>query len=207
MKKTLCCIISICIQIISTNWACGEYVLIDRTVAFVGEKVILKSDLEKYVCYVGMKTKKPVETLDKRNLLLKMIDELVLVQEANKTGVGKAGQEEANVMMMMELKGMMDEKSRRCNDTSLDEDFIADSVYREVIVEQLIKNRIEIFVKTTDMDISRYYLSKHGDGKEGYNEEMKEKTERELRAVLVEKELSDYLARVKKRIRIVVPEE
>lgn len=205
MKKTLCCIISICIQIISTNWACGEYVLIDRTVAFVGEKVILESDLEKYVCYVGMKTKKPVETLDKRNLLLKMIDELVLVQEANKTGVVKAGQEEVNVMMV-ELKEMMDEKSRWCSDTRLDEDFIADRAYREVIVEQFVKNRIEIFVKIADRDISQYYLSKHGDDNEGYNEEMKEKTERELRAILVEKELSDYLTRVKKRIRIVVPE-
>jgi hypothetical protein len=206
MKKFFCFIAGCFICFSWINYTYCQYILIDKTVAFVGEEVILESDLLRYACYVALKTDKPVESFKRRDLLIQMIDEIVLVQEATKTGIVKAWQENVS-KSVEEAQTLIEGKSGWCESADLDENYIAEMSYNNGVIEMFIKKRIEAFVKVAERDVYRYYLSKSDEQEEEYNEEIEDIMREELKKVLVEKELSGYLRRVKKRIKIVIPED
>lgn len=207
MTKKIFCLITACfIYFVGIDFAHCRYVLIDKTVAFVGEKVILASDLERYICFEALKMGKPVESLEKKDLLMKMIDEIVLVQEATKTGIVKADQESVE-KRMKEIRVLIDGKSGWCKSPPLGEKYVAEMARNESVITEFIRDRIEVFVKIAEKDAYRYYLSRRDIYEEGYNKEVEERVREELKKVLVERELSNYLSRVKKRVKIDIVEE
>lgn len=207
MKRKILCLITIYIICsFHFDYAHCRYVLIDKSLAFVGEMVILESDLEKYACYVALRSEKPAESFQKQDLLVKMIDEIVLVQEATKMGIAEDRADGVNEQNE-KIKMMIDTQSRWCKSVTLDESYIADMAYNESVVEKFIKTRIEVFIRIAEKDVYRYYLAKHEENEEGYNDDVKKRIREELKTMLVKKELSDYLKRIKKRIEIVIPEE
>lgn len=188
------------------EYAQGRYVVIERTAAFVGENVILESDLARYACYMSIKNGTPFEGTDRNGILTKLIDEMVLVKEAEKTGIEEPDRESvAERTEVIREKAVRSDKE--CGVLEEGDGFLEELVRNEILVERYIEKRIEIFVKITEKDSYNYYLGKRDTFPGEYDEETERVVRGELKRVLVEREVSSFLRRVKKRIKILVPEE
>lgn len=198
--------LSVLLVFFSFEYAQGRYVIIERTAAFVGEKVILKSDLVRYACYMSIKTGTPVEAIDRKEILSNLIDEMVLVKEAEKTGIVEPDRETVDGRIG-KIREMAIRSAQGCEFLEEGNEFLEELVRNEIMAERYIEKRIEIFVKITEEDSYNYYLGRRDTFPDEYNEETERLVKEELKGVLVEREVSSFLRRVKKRIKIVVPEE
>jgi hypothetical protein len=184
----------------------SEFIFLDRSVATVGGRVILDSDLTKYTCYVSMKEGKSISSVERRKLLDELVEEMIMEIEITRTGKieadssvlhGKIGEIKRNI------SGCEGVCTILCEDVS----YPARRAMKEIESEEFIRKRIEPFVEVPEGDMFNFYLRNPTRFKAGYNDEVKEEIRVELNKKKVETELRRVITRVKRKLKVIIPEE
>jgi hypothetical protein len=181
----------------------GRYVLLDRTLAYVGGKVIMESDFQKYLCYMAVKIGRLPSSMDREKYLEIMVDEAIIVEEATRTGIV-----DIDPRVMEERKELIRKVMKDCDEdcvnVCLDERFQAERAYTELVKEEFIRKRVRLFVNVPEKDIRNYYLSHSEFYGSDFNESVKREIRGKLEKMMIERELSDFLDKVRRRMKIII---
>ncbi len=204
--RNIILVVSVLLFLSSSVYADGGYVLLDETAAIVGNKVILRSEFQEYLCYRAMKRGVDPETLDRVEILNDLIDEKLVVEEAAKMGIVPNSREKFDERAR-EIKNLLRNCPGQCSHLCEDELFPAKRALTEIAIEEFIDKRIKLFITISDRDIMEYYVKRKDAYGETFDDEVRKKVEADLRGYLVRREYEKIVAKLRSRVRIVLSEE
>ncbi|RMG60388.1 MAG: hypothetical protein D6713_03035 [Deltaproteobacteria bacterium] len=182
----------------------AEFVLIDRTVALVGNRAILESDFEKRVCYEAAKEGITPDAVDREKLLRKMVDETLVVEEAARTGLVEPNEER-----LKESIARVEDVFSRCPDgcekVCGDGGFATALALREETLRSFVEKRIRVFLTYSEQDLKDFYRIRKNDYPGTYEEE-RNRIKRDYEEFAVTREFRKELERLRKRTKIVITE-
>jgi parvulin-like peptidyl-prolyl isomerase len=169
--------------------------LADRILAVVNNKIITLSDARKYQVLFG-------EGRDEKAILEELIDQKLLLAEAEKFGVQEPSQEKTDAAYQELIRRLQEKEDGSFQPMALDEAEIRQLLKAHLMVQELLNQRVNFFVFVTPEEVETYYEG-HAEEFSGTSlEQARSKIEDLLTRQKAEAKRKDYLDRLRSRATI-----